>query len=50
MATIKPIQATPQLSGKDAEKVMKQVNLAPTQAAKKKNDMLHCVLTEIRKA
>ena len=49
MSTIKPIQVTPELSGKDAVKLFNQVNIAPTQKAEKKNNMLHSVLTNIRK-
>ncbi len=49
MATIKPIQATPELSGKDAEKILLQVNNKPTDKAMKKNDLLRGVLTNIRK-
>lgn len=50
MSTIKPIQATPELSGKDAVRLLNQTNIAPTQSAVKKNNMLHSVLTNIRKA
>lgn len=49
MSTIKPIQATPELSGKDAVKLMSQVNCNPTEDAMKKNDMLRSILTSIRK-
>lgn len=49
MSTIKPIQATPELSGKDAEKVLLQVNTQPTKKAIEKNHMLRSVLTDIRK-
>lgn len=49
MSTMKPIQATPELSGKDAEKVLHQVNTVPTEKAMKKNKMLRSVLTDIRK-
>lgn len=49
MPTIKPIQATPQLSGNDAAKVIKQMNVSPTKEAAKKNAMLHSVLSNIRK-
>lgn len=50
MSTMKPIQATPELSGKDAQELLKQSNTAPTVHAEKKNNMLHNVLTNIRKA
>ena len=50
MSTIKSIQSTPELSGKDAVKLLKQVNISPTKKAMKKNEMLHSVLTNIRKA
>ena len=50
MSTMKPIQATPELSGKDAVKLLKQTNVTPTKNAVKKNNMLHGVLTNIRKA
>lgn len=50
MSTIKPIQATPELSGKDAVKLLLQANTKPTEQAMKKNTMLRNVLTDIRKA
>lgn len=49
MSTMKPIQATPELSGKDAIKLLSQTNRKPTAQAMKKNNMLHGVLTNIRK-
>lgn len=49
MATIKPIQATPELSGKDAANLLIQVNSKPTDKAMKKNDLLRGVLANIRK-
>ena len=49
MATIKPIQATPELSGKDAANLLIQVNSTPTDKAMKKNDLLRSVLVNIRK-
>ena len=49
MLMIKPIQATPALSGKDAMELLKQVNMAPTSKAIKKNNMLQCILADIRK-
>lgn len=50
MSTMKPIQATPELSGKDAMKLLEQTNVAPTQKSMKKNSMLHSVLANVRKA
>ena len=49
MSTMKPIQATPELSGKDAVRLLSQANTTPTERAIKKNDMLRSVLTNIRK-
>ena len=49
MSTIKPIQATPELSGKDAVNLLLQANSNPTKNAVKKNNMLRSVLTNIRK-
>lgn len=49
MSTIKPIQATPELSGKDAMNLLLQANTNPTKNAVKKNNMLRSVLTNIRK-
>lgn len=49
MSTIKPIQATPELSGKDADKLMAQVDCKPTKEARVKNDMLCNILANIRK-
>lgn len=50
MSTIKPIQATPELSGKDAERLLSQADIAPTEKAMNKNNMLRGVLNNIRKA
>lgn len=49
MATMKPIQATPELSGKDAAKLMEQANMNPTKKAMQKNNMLRSVLADIQK-
>ncbi|MEE1048325.1 MAG: hypothetical protein U0M60_13010 [Clostridia bacterium] len=49
MATIKPIQATPELSGKDAFSLLKQTSTTPTNDAIRKNEMLRGILKEIRK-
>lgn len=50
MSTMKPIQATPELSGKDAEKLLKETQIKPTEKAIKKNIMLRNVLDDIRNA
>lgn len=47
---MKPIQATPVLSGKDAEKILKQVNIPPSAKEMEKNKMLRDVLIKIRNA
>ena len=39
MSTIKPIQATPELSGKDAVNLLIQTSNKPTESAMKKNHM-----------
>lgn len=49
MSTIKPIQATPELSGKDAFALLKQTRLNPSKDAIRKNEMLRDILNEIRK-
>lgn len=49
MATIKPIQATPELSGKDAINLLLQTNTKPTEKAMKKNNLLRNVLANVRK-
>lgn len=49
MSTMKPIQATPELSGKDAAKLLNQANTVPTEKAMKKNAMLRSVLANVRK-
>lgn len=49
MATIKPIQATPELSSKDAENLLMQVNTKPTDKAMKRNNLLRGVLANVRK-
>ena len=40
MLTIKPIQATPELSGEDAEKLIQDVNRKPTKETIEWNEML----------
>ena len=40
MTTIKPIQATPELSGEDAEKLIQDVNRKPTKETIEWNEML----------
>jgi hypothetical protein len=49
MSTIKPIQATPVLSGNDALNLMKQVLKKPSESAIKKNNMLLNILHNIKK-
>ena len=49
MSTMKPIQATPELSGEDAVKSLRQSSIIPTEKSLKKNTMLRSVLTNIRK-
>ena len=49
MSTIKPIQATPVLSGDDAINLMKQVLNKPSESAIKKNNMLLNILHNITK-
>ncbi len=48
MTKIKPIQATPDLSGEDAVKLLQQVNTPANEKAINKNNMLRSVLTKIR--
>lgn len=49
MSTIKPIQATPVLSGDDAISLMKQVLKKPSESAIRKNNMLLNILHNIKK-
>ena len=49
MSTMKPIQATPELSGEDAVKLLRQSSIITTEKSLKKNTMLRSVLTNIRK-
>lgn len=46
---MKPTQATPELSGEDAIKLINQVNIAPTKKAIKRNKILSIILCDIRK-
>lgn len=48
MTRIKPIQATPALSGQDAVNLISQIK-PPTKEAQKKNNLLSNILTSIRK-
>ncbi len=48
MSTIKPIQATPELSGEDAARLLVQVEKKPTKQTIKRNKMLSSVLRNIR--
>jgi len=49
MSTMKPIEATPTLRGRDAISVLAQSSRQPNENAIKKNNMLHSVLSNIRK-
>ena len=49
MSTMKPIQATPELSGKDARNLLQQTSIAPSKDAIRKNEMLRNILREIQK-
>ena len=49
MSTMKPIQATPELSGEDAVRLIQDVNRKPTKEAEKWNKMLSKVLDPIIK-
>ena len=49
MSIMKPIQATPELSGVDFAKLLNQTKSKPTAQAMKKNNMLHGVHSNIRK-
>ena len=48
MTRVKPIQATPTLSGQDAMNLISQIK-PPTKEAQKKNNLLSNILTSIRK-
>lgn len=49
MSTIKPIQATPELSGKDAFVLLKQTRVNLSKDSIRKNEMLRDILNEVRK-
>lgn len=49
MTTIKPIQATPELSGEDAERLIRDVNRKPTKEAAEWNSMMVEILEKIRR-
>lgn len=49
MSMMKPIQATPELSGVDFAKLLNQTKSKPTVQAMKKNNMLLGVLSNICK-
>lgn len=49
MSRIKPIQATPELSGEDAIRIIEQVNKAPSESMLKRNELLRNILKNIRK-
>lgn len=48
MSTIKPIQATPELSGKDAERLIRDVNRKPTKEAMEWKKVLQRSLKELK--
>ena len=49
MTTMKPIQATPDLSGEDAEKLIRDVNRKPTKEAMDRHQKMREILRKIRK-
>lgn len=49
MSRIKPIQATPTLSGIDAERLIADVNRKPTKEAIERNKWLQEVLRKVKK-
>lgn len=49
MVKMKPIQATPTLSGEDAMRVIRQVNKKPSEETIKKYNMWVSILDEIQK-
>ena len=49
MSTMKPIQATPELSGEDAVELLRQSSVTPTEKSLKKNTVLRSALTNIRR-
>ena len=49
MSTMKPVQATPELSGEDAVELLRQSSVTPTEKSLKKNTVLRSVLTNIRR-
>lgn len=48
MVRIKPVHATPELSGQDAMNLISQIK-PPTKEAQKRNNLLCNILTSIRK-
>ncbi|MBQ8518331.1 MAG: hypothetical protein IJ455_01840 [Agathobacter sp.] len=48
MSTMKPIQATPELSGEDAEKLIRDVNRKPTKEALEWKKLLQRCLKELK--
>lgn len=50
MSLMKPIQATPTLYGKDAERLIVQVSKKPSETAIRRNRMLSNVLRNIKKS
>ena len=49
MPTMKPIQATPELSGEDAERLIRDVNRKPTKEALERNRKMQDILRRIKK-
>ena len=49
MSGIKPIQATPELSGIDAERLIADVNRKPTKEAIERNKRLQVILRKVKK-
>lgn len=49
MSIMKPIQGTPELSGEDAERLIKDVNRKPTKEALERNKMMQSILRQIKR-
>lgn len=49
MPIMKPIQATPELSGEDAERLIRDVNRKPTKEAMERNRKMQEILKRIKK-
>lgn len=48
MPIMKPIQATPELSGEDAERLIRDVNRKPTKEAMERNRKMQEILKRIK--